>query len=279
VIVAMLAGCGWIDTRQRMAVYRPDRRIPAEFKGLAPGDQIYSVGVTSESGEPQLLDLWWLPNPDPRAPALLYLHGTFRNLYYNYPKMLALRDAGFAVLAVEYRGWGGSSTILPSEATLNADAASAWHELVARAPDPARRAIFGHSLGGGVAVELAARLHGPGEFGALIVESSFTSLPDVARSVSSWGYPLAWFATQHFDSIARIAEIHAPILVLHGSDDRTVPIELGRRLFEAASPPKEMVVFAGGSHSDLHSDDAALYRSTLARWAARLRATATGANP
>ena len=274
-IATLTAGCAWIDIRQRSAVYRPDRRIPAEFKGLAPGDQVYSVDSVDSNapgGEPQRLDLWWLPNPDPMAPSLLYLHGTFRNLYYNYPKMQALRAAGFAVLGVEYRGWGDSADILPSESTIYADADMAWRDLVGRAPDPRRRAIFGHSMGGGVAVDLAARLHGPRQFGALIVESTFTSLADLARSSSLLGTPLSWFATQHFDSIAKIGEVHAPLLVLHGTDDKTVPFELGRRLFDAAAPPKELVAFPGGSHSELHSEDAALYRSTLARWAASMGA-------
>jgi pimeloyl-ACP methyl ester carboxylesterase len=89
---------------------------------------------------------------------LLYLHGTFRNLFGNLSKINALRDAGFAVLAVDYRGWGESAPIMPSEASIHADAGRAWAELLKRQPDARHRVIFGHSMGGAVAVRLASTL-------------------------------------------------------------------------------------------------------------------------
>ena len=126
------------------------------------------------------LAIWWLPPSDPAAPTLLYLHGTFRNLYRNHPKIEALRDAGFGVLAVDYRGWGDSTPIFRRRRRSLADADAAWAELVRRQPDPGRRVIFGHSLGGAVAIDLASRKHRGVDYGALIVESTFTSLADLA---------------------------------------------------------------------------------------------------
>lgn len=263
-LTTTLAGCAWIDSKQRELTYRPTTGRPADFIGLRAGDQTCMVDVPSAHTEqPDKLQLWWLPNPDPQAPTLLYLHGTFRNLFQNYRKIEALRDAGFAIVAVEYRGWGESSFVLPSEATINADAAVGWSELVRRQPDPRKRVIFGHSMGGGVAVELASRKHVGSDYGALILESTFTSLPDIAKSVGFFGWVVSWFATQHFDSVYKIGRIDAPILMMHGTADKTVPFALGQALYAAAPSGTRWVPFEGGSHSGLDREQPDLYRNTV----------------
>ena len=146
------------------------------FTGLRAGDETSLLSVPgSQPGTIDQLAVWWLPPSDPAAPTLLYLHGTFRNLYRNYPKIEALRDAGFGVLAVDYRGWGDSTPIVPSQKTIVADADTAWAEF--RAPPAGgrrKRVIYGHSLGGAVAIDLASRKHGGSDYAALIVESTFT---------------------------------------------------------------------------------------------------------
>jgi hypothetical protein len=207
--------------------------------------------------------LWWLPQADPHAPTLLYLHGTFRNLYQNGPKIEPLRQAGFAILAVDYRGWGESTPRVPSEETITADAALAWRELVRRQPDPGRRVIYGHSMGGAVAVRLASTLHAGTDYGALMLESTFTRLPDVAAAAGFWGGVVATLTTLDFDALSRIASVDAPLLMLHGSADKTVPVELGRRLRDAARPGVRWVEVPGGSHSRLYSDAPAVYARAL----------------
>jgi len=281
-----LGGCAWLDVKQRQAALRPTPGRPAGFEpGTAteqarfrPGDQRFSVQVPAANMAPQAgaaaaspteglteapteaLALWWLPHPDPAAPTLLYLHGTFRNLYLNLPKINALRDAGFAVLAVDYRGWGDSAAIVPSEATITADAAVAWAEMQRRQPSPQRRLIYGHSMGGAVAVRLASGLHGGRDYAALVLESTFTRLPDVAAAAGFWGRVAGSLTTLEFDSLSRIGRIDAPLLMLHGSADTTVPIELGRRLRDAAPPGVRWVEVPGGTHSRLHSDAPETYR-------------------
>lgn len=210
------------------------------------------------------LALWWLPHADAGAPTLLYLHGTFRNLYQNMPKIVALREAGFAVLAVDYRGWGDSTVMVPSEATITADARVAWQELLRRQPRPEQRVIYGHSMGGAVAVSLAATLRGGSDYGRLILESTFTRMPDVAAAAGFWGRLAAEATSLEFDSLARIGGIDAPILILHGAADKTVPVELGRRLRDAAPAGTRYVEFPGGSHSRLQSEAPAAYREALA---------------
>jgi hypothetical protein len=268
----VLGGCAWLDERQRTAIFRPTRAIPSGFAGLSPGDRTWFVAAGNPAPADQKVQIWWMPAAEAGAPTLLYLHGTFRNLYHNHPKMLAIREAGFSVLGVEYRGWGESTPVVPSEQSIYADAEAGWRELVRLQPDPGRRVIFGHSLGGGVAVELAARKAAEQGYGGLILESTFTSLPDVAGTASVVVVPLAWLSGQHFDSQSKIGSVRTPVLMMHGTADKTVPYELGRRLFEVAGEPKTFVEFAGGSHSQLHKEAADRYRSTLADFAARLRA-------
>jgi len=216
--------------------------------------------------------MWWLPHAQTQAPTLLYLHGTLRNLYGNQPKIDALRDAGFSVLAVEYRGWGDSTAIVPSEDSIVADGRQAFAELRRRQPDPRKRVIYGHSMGGSVAVTLASELHHDRDYGALVLESTFTRMPDVADAAGFWGSVGALVTTLSFDSLARIGRVDAPILMLHGSADHTVPVELGRRLRDAAPPGVQWVEVPGGDHSNLHRDAAALYQQTFRALRERLMA-------
>jgi uncharacterized protein len=263
-LAATLAGCAWIDTKQRELVYRPTPGRPADFIGLRTGDQTFTLDVPgARADQPDQLQLWWLPGPNAQAPTLLYLHGTFRNLFQNYRKIDALRGAGFAVLAVEYRGWGESSAVLPSEASINADAAVAWSEFVRRQPDPHKRVIFGHSMGGGVAIELASQKRAGSDYAALILESTFTRLPDVAKSTGVLGWVVSWFSTQQFDSIDKIGKIDAPILMMHGTADKTVPFALGRALYEQAPAGTRWVPFDGGSHSGLDREQPERYRDSV----------------
>ncbi len=282
----MLSGCAWLDVEQRELALRPTRGRPAAFApgapawhtSFRPGDERWTVAVPGAAPGSRRLALWWLPAPDTRAPALLYLHGTFRNLYQNLPKIDALRQAGFAIVAVDYRGWGDSAPIMPSEATITADAAVAWAELERRQPVPLLRVIYGHSMGSAVAVRLASGLHDGTNYGALVLESSFTRLPDVAAAAGFWGRVAAGLTTLDFDAVDRINQVDAPVLMLHGDADRTVPVALGRRLRDAARPGVRWVEVPGGTHSDLQTEAPALYQHTFGQLIQRLRAAAEAAS-
>jgi len=260
--VLSLTSCAWLIDKQHELALRPTPGQPADFNGLRSGAERRLVPVDGAGGTQQLA-LWWLPNADPAAPTLLYLHGTFRNLYQNLPKIEALRDAGFSIVAVDYRGWGDSTPIIPSEATIVADAWRAWGELVRRQPDPAKRVIYGHSMGGTVAVALASKLHYRRDYGALALESTFTRLPDVAAVAGFWGRVGAALTTMEFDAASRIGAVDAPVWMLHGAKDHTVPVELGRQLRDAARPGVHWVEFADGTHSRLHSQYPQHYQQTF----------------
>ncbi len=270
-LLLALSGCAWLQDKQSELALRPTPGRPAAFApgsdaeraAFGPEDRRYTVPAGDGSGEQ--VALWWLPQADARAPALLYLHGTFRNLYGNLPKINALREAGFSVLAVDYRGWGESTVRVPDEASIAADAALAFAELRRLQPAAARRVIYGHSMGGAAAVSLAATLHGGSDYGALVLESTFTRLPDVAAEAGWLGRIGAAVTTLQFDSLSRIGRIDAPrLLMLHGDADRTVPVVLGRRLRDAAPPGRvTWVEVPGGGHSRLFSDAPELYRRTF----------------
>ncbi len=265
-----------MDARQRMLVLRPTPGRPADAAALPPWIEASALPVMQgDSAQPGHVQVWWLAQPDASAPTLLYLHGTFRTLFHNLEKVMALHEAGFAVLAVEYRGWGESSALVPDEASIYQDAWVAWGALTRRQPDPGKRFIYGHSMGGAVAVNLAYRLTpstaavaaggAPPRpaYAGLIVESGFTSMPDLAAANGFWGSLLAPWSVLQFDALSKMPSLRQPLLVMHGSADTTVPWALGKKLFDTAHEPKTWLLVQGGEHADLQSRNAAPYQAAL----------------
>jgi alpha-beta hydrolase superfamily lysophospholipase len=174
--------------------------------------------------------------------------------------MRRMQELGFSVLAVDYRGFGRSSAGLPSEATAAEDARAAWDWLAQQQPGKPRY-IFGHSLGGAIAIDLARQV--TDEQGTM-VEGTFTSVPDVIITFK-WGWlPVSMLVTQRFESIRKVPEIGSPLLVVHGSEDSLILPSLGRKLYEAAQEPKQFLLVEGGSHHTTNSVGQSLYREALA---------------
>src|SRR5690606_832417 len=147
---------------------------------------------------------------------VLYLHGARWNLHGSVFRMEAWMQMGFSVLAIDYRGFGDSTSVLPSEESAYQDSLAALHELARRQPDPARRFVYGHSLGGAIAIDLAARADDVSVAG-IVVESSFTSIRDMLTT-TRWGdLPGAsLLITQRFASNRKLAAITQPLLIIHG---------------------------------------------------------------
>ena len=243
-----------LDVQQRKWIYRPGAAPRAPRQIAEP--ELWIAHRTP----PARLHALWLAAPRPDAPLLLYLHGLRCTLGANLERMRSLNALGFGVVGIDYRGFGRSTPALPSEHSVVDDARTAWQWLARRHPR-AQRFVFGHSLGGAVAVQLAAEVD---DAAGVIVEGTFTSLPDVYRTLR-WGWlPLAPWITQRFESAEHVQRLRAPLLVVHGSADRSVPPRLGRALFERASVAKRFVLVPGGSHHDSHALGAAQYRAALA---------------
>ena len=238
---------------QRRLMYFPDpaRIAPAEA-GLP---QAREVTLTSSDGEK--LIAWFAP-PREGKPVVLYFQGNAAGLSARAGRFSWMIADGLGLLALCYRGYGGS-TGRPTEQGLISDAAAAYG--FARAQLPAERIVlFGESLGTGVAVALAATHQVAG----VVLDAPFTSIADVAAAAYPF-VPVRWALKDTFRSDTRIAKAAAPLLVLHGEDDRVVPIRFGERLFALAREPKRFVRFPRGGHVDLDDHGAPdVIRASLA---------------
>lgn len=248
VAFSLLGGCAVLDTKQSEWIFRPVRDNWRGYQGLPQGTE--EVWIKVPGKEDERIHAWWMPQPDSNAPALLYLHGSRWNLTGSSFRIERWREMGFSVLAIDYRGFGQSSGELPTEANTYEDTALAWDWLKAKMPAANKRFIYGHSLGGAVAIDLAAKL-GPGEAAGLITESTFTSVPDVV-SASPYGWlPVGFLISQRFEALEKMKKVALPKLLLHGTADRVIPHTMSDELFKVASEPKRLVKFEGASHSGI----------------------------
>lgn len=255
----------WLVRHEDQIVFQPERG-PVPVPLLAEGEPIRPVRFPSGDGTP--LTAWVLPPPSTEAPGrwVLVLHGNAGNLATpGRPEHDAqLRRLGLGVLALDYRGYGLSGGT-PSEAGLYADATAAYRYLRdTLGVLPGRIVVYGHSLGSGVAVELATRVEAAG----LILEGAFTSVPDRAAEVYPW-LPVRWIGHNRFPSLARIGSVRMPVLIIHGRDDQTIPIDHGRRLF-AAAPARRTFLEVAGGHDDAFQAGAPEYEAGIRQFLAGL---------
>ncbi len=255
-------GCSTLDEKQREWIFQPSDRAWGGSAHLAEGmDDVWIEFDSRVTGGPVKLHGLWLAADKPRAdaPVLLYLHGARWNVAGSAARIRRMQDLGFSVLAIDYRGFGKSTAMLPSEEMAYEDARAAWDWLAQRHPQRPRY-IFGHSLGGAIAIDLAARVE---DERGTIVEGTFTSIPDVASSFR-WGWlPVGPLITRRFEAVNKVPRIGSPLLVVHGSQDRLIPSDLGRRLYEAATGPKRFMLVEGGSHHSTMAVGLDRYREAL----------------
>lgn len=262
----LLASCSTLDERERSWIFQPSDRSWAGGEAAAQGmDDVWIDFKESKSGRPARLHGLWLANEGAGtaksgpSPVLLYLHGARYNVVGSAPRIRRMQQLGFSVLAIDYRGFGKSTNELPSESSAYEDARQAWDWLARKYPDRPRY-IFGHSLGGPIAINLASEVS---DEKGTIVEGTFTSIADVV-STSQWGWmPLSLLITQRFDSVRKVARIGSPLLVVHGDDDRLILPDLGRKLYAAAAEPKLFVLVPGGSHHSTNQVGLPQYRQAL----------------
>ncbi|HTO48766.1 MAG TPA: alpha/beta fold hydrolase [Burkholderiales bacterium] len=246
--VLSAAGCAYLDLKQREWIFRAQRDVqamPSDY-GLKY-EEVWLTVPGDDAGARERIYAWWIPGPDAHAPAVLYLHGTRWSLSNNLFRIQRLQRMGFAVLAIDYRGFGRSDGDLPSEAYTYADAQAAWEYLRERAPDPHRRFVYGHSLGGAVAIELATHND---DVAGLVADSTFTSMRDMAEVMGYGELASGPLLTQRFDSLARIGSVKAPVLFIHGNSDRFVPAAMSEKLYGAAPEPKRLLLVESGNHRD-----------------------------
>jgi alpha-beta hydrolase superfamily lysophospholipase len=273
--LGMTAGCATLDAKQREWIFQPSDRtwgratstegmqdvwIALAQPGAMPPPNTGTSPTANAATPAERLHGLWLPSAEANAPVLLYLHGARWNVAGSSNRIRRMGALGFSVLAIDYRGFGQSSPGLPSESSALADAQAAWAWLAQQHPT-APRYIFGHSLGGAIAIDLASQVQ---DEQGVIVEGTFTSIADVVSSFK-WGWlPMSALITQRFESVRKVGQIGAPLLVVHGSDDQLIPAQLGRKLFDAAQEPKQFVLVEGGTHHNTGALGLAQYQEALA---------------
>lgn len=263
--VLLTVGCATLDERQREWIFQPGDRAWGGSAGYAQGMQDVWIEFPSRvTGKETRLHGLWLPAEQrPQdGPVLLYLHGARWNVSGSAPRIRRMQELGFSVLAVDYRGFGKSTRELPSEQMAYEDARAAWDWLAKQYPARARY-VFGHSLGGAIAIDLASQVD---DEQGVIVEGTFTSIADVASSMK-WGWlPVGPLITQRFESVQKVGQIRSPLLVVHGANDSLIDAALGRRLYEAATGRKHFILVEGGSHFSTMAVGQAQYRQALAQF-------------
>lgn len=256
---AYLALCGYMWATQKSLIFEPTPLLQTtpDRMGLAYIELHIPSGTGAEHGE---MNAWWIPAAHGDAPTLLYLHGNDRNIASNLSHVQRLHNLGYNVLLVDYRGFGKSSGGQPSEAKVFEDAEATWHYLVEQGHiAPHRLFIYGHSLGGAIAIDLAT--HHPDAAG-LIVESTFTSMLEMGQL--NYGYlPVSLLLNQRFESLSKMNKLKMPLLIIHGTWDNLVPVEMAKRLYAAAPAPKSLKLIEGGGHNDSGSIGWVEYRDAL----------------
>jgi fermentation-respiration switch protein FrsA (DUF1100 family) len=226
---------------QRNIIYRPDPTYytPADAKLTG----VREVRLATPGGD-QLIA--WYAAARPGKPTLLYFHGNGHGLMTRADRFRRFLDAGIGIFMLSYRGYSGS-TGTPTEKAIIADAALAYEHLLGMGVTPEDIIAYGESLGTGVAVQLA----GAKPVRALVLDAPYTSILDVGRLYFPI-MPIETILVDHYASDRNILKVKVPILILHGTKDRTIPFDLGLRLFNTAPEPKEMAALEGAGHSDIY---------------------------
>jgi fermentation-respiration switch protein FrsA (DUF1100 family) len=229
----------------------PEGFAPPQAYGLHPEE------VWLKVSDGVKLNAYFLPAPE-SSRVLLWFHGNAENIGMGLPHLKALARLGMNIMEPDYRGYGRSEGS-PDEAGVYRDGEAAYRYLLeVRHFEPKSIFIYGHSLGGAVAVEVASH-HA---CGGLIVESSFTSVREMARRI--YHLPIMEYVPRsRFDSLAKISRVQAPVLIIHGTRDPVIPFDMGRKLYEAAREPKSFLPIEGAGHDDPFLTGGAAYSNAL----------------
>ncbi|MDO8926548.1 MAG: alpha/beta fold hydrolase [Sideroxyarcus sp.] len=259
VVLAYIAVCVYFWAIQRSKIYLPSADIQTTPDRLGMKYEQFTIPSGSAKARGELY-AWWIPAAVSAAPTLLYLHGHKHNISHLIEHTQRLHDAGYNLLLVDYRGYGKSKGVGPSETAMYEDAESAWNYLMyQRRQDPQRTFIYGHSMGGAVGIELALR-H-PAAAG-LIVESAFTSMREMAEAEYPW-LPVDTLLNQRFDSLDKVGRLKVPVLFIHGTWDKRTPFRMSQQLHEQAAAPKEIKLIEGGEHTNSSSVGLLEYRAAF----------------
>ncbi|MEE8171782.1 MAG: alpha/beta hydrolase [Alphaproteobacteria bacterium] len=233
---------GSVFAGQRRLMYFPDSERPTPAASGVP--EMADVSLATEDGLSLLA--WHRPPARAALPTLVYFHGNAGHIGMRAHKVRPYLDAGFGVLLTTWRGYSGNPGT-PSEDGLYRDGRAALAYLQEAGAAPQGIVLYGESLGTGIAVHLA-EARAPA---ALVLEAPFSSIADVAQARMPL-LPVKSLLLDRFDSRSKIAAVAAPLLIVHGARDGTIPLRFGKKLFQAAGEPKTMHVYPEAGHNDLY---------------------------
>jgi pimeloyl-ACP methyl ester carboxylesterase len=245
VLVVYAVACLLLWIFQARMLYFPEPAIestPEDF-GIKPE----RVSIPGANGS--TLDGWWISSSRPSAPTLIYFHGNYGNIGANAEHGARLARACCNVLLFDYRGYGRSSGPFPNERRMYEDADASWNYVVGEKKAAANHVfLYGHSLGGAVAIEMATRHP---DAAGLIIENTFTSVVNRASQepLYHW-FPTRWLVHERFDSIKKIASVRIPLLVISGTADTIIPRAMSKELYDRAPGPKQLLLVEGAGHDD-----------------------------
>src|SRR5579883_685407 len=206
--------------------------------------------VPARFGKVEQIHGWWIKANPSHGKVLLYLHGNGINIGANLENAYLFHQLGFSILLIDYRGYGRSKGRFPTEKRVYQDATEAWSYLIHQQHIlPKQICIYGHSLGGAIAIDLAVRYP---DAAGLIVESSFTSIRQVIahRNIFSM-FPVDLILTQRFESIKKVPNLKVPVLFIHGTADMIVPSFMSEELYAASLEPKRLLLVSEAEHNNV----------------------------
>jgi uncharacterized protein len=258
--MAYLSACLFLFIWQTRMIFLPTRQIQTTPQDLNLAYEEIWIPI-AQGNRVERLHGWWIP-ADSSAPVLLYLHGNAANIGANVGQAYRFRQMGLSVLLVDYRGYGRSEGNFPHEEQVYQDAEAMWHYLTqVRQIAPDQILLYGHSLGGAIAIELATQHP---EAAGLIVESSFTSMRAmVDRSTSLSWFPVDLLLHQRFNSIAKVPQLDLPVLWIHGSADTRTFAEMTEALYAATPHPKWLYLVPAAGHNNVAEIAGSAYLSQV----------------
>jgi hypothetical protein len=269
IAIASLYGsaCAALWVGQTRLLFSPTREItttPAKFN--AKYEEVL-IPVNNADGSTENIHGWWLLNPENQnlpmgdRKAILYLHGNAKNIGANAKHANRLKGLGFSVLLIDYRGFGKSEGGFPSEASVYTDAQTAWDYLIAEGFKPEQILVYGHSMGGAIAIDLATKR--PVTKG-MVLDATFTSVKEMASLEPKYRvFPIDMLIHQRFDSIKKVRSLKAPVLYIHGSADELIPAAMSQQLLEATPTRKAIVLIANAGHNNTASTNEPLYLGSI----------------
>jgi pimeloyl-ACP methyl ester carboxylesterase len=246
-----LTACIVLYAVQCRLVFVPTAEIETTPTDLGLDYETVTLPIASPSNEPQWIRGWWIPSDCPDAPTVLQLHGNGLNRGANVWQSARLHRMGLSVFAIDYRGYGDSSGPFPTETRVYEDAERAWQYLTQeRQIPPNQIVLYGHSLGGAIAIELAT-CHP--EVAGLIVQSSFTSMREMTACATVYDrlFPIDWILNQHFNSMAKVRSLKPPVLYIHGTADYLIPPRLSEALHAATRSDSQLVLIEDADHNNV----------------------------